>query len=63
MAVKVVKRPEPNHAMCRNCGCELEYELKDLNKQMVYDYTGPDGYRYFITCPECNNEIRVSKND
>lgn len=60
MTVKVVKRPDPNRTKCRNCGCELEYEHSDKKRKMTYDYTGPDGYRDFITCPECNNEIQVS---
>lgn len=60
MTVKVIKRPDPNRVKCRDCGCELEYEHQDKNKRMIYDYTGPDGYGYFITCPECKSEIQVS---
>ena len=60
MTVKVVKRPEPNRVRCRNCGCELEYEYEDKSRRMIYDYTGPDGYGYFIICPKCKNEVQVS---
>ena len=60
MTVKVIKRPDPTRATCRNCGCELEYEPGDKERRMTYDYVGPSGYEDFITCPECFNQVQVS---
>ena len=45
---------------CDNCGCEFQYQEKDIltEETRITAYDSEIEYRY-IKCPECNNTIKL----
>lgn len=59
MAVRIIGEA-PLHVKqctCRKCAAKLEYTLADCKVGKQYDYTGPDGSAYILTCPRCGHQI------
>lgn len=60
MVVRVVSRPPPRRVMCRGCGCQLEYEQKDVIKEVArLDQSTMLDY---IMCPECDSRVIIPKH-
>lgn len=60
MVVRVVSRPPPRRVMCRGCGCDLEYEQKDVIKEVAR--IDQSTLLNYIRCPECNEVVHIPKN-
>lgn len=46
-------------AVCRNCGCTIEYTPNEVTHSVSYDYGGGcDDYKYF-KCPNCGRIVEV----
>ena len=47
---------------CPHCKAKLQYEQEDIQEVEVQDTILTDGeIRKYIICPDCNNEIVISK--
>lgn len=61
--VRIVKvEPHPTvlkEAICKGCGATLEYVPNEVQNRSYMDYGGDNNYIEFITCPNCNKEVRV----
>jgi hypothetical protein len=45
---------------CKTCEAHLRIDRGDLKRQVTTDMRGePEGYYYYITCPECCTENKV----
>lgn len=44
---------------CKQCGSKLEYLPKEIKSEVLSSFGEYDGTRYWIICPECNNEVTV----
>jgi len=53
--MKIIRKGNPKQIECVKCGSVLEYEIKDIHKQQVT----MNEYGDYITCPVCENEIKV----
>lgn len=53
--MKIIRRGNPKQTECSKCGSVLEYEVKDVHKQQVT----MNEYGNYVTCPVCENEIKV----
>jgi len=53
--MKIIRRGNPKQIDCIKCGSVLEYEVKDIHKQQVEG----NEYSNYVTCPVCENEIKV----
>lgn len=63
MAVKKVGTDEKvkRRVTCRNCGSILEYLAIDVRHRTTRDYTGDSDDYYWIDCPQCHNEVAVTR--
>jgi ribosomal protein S27E len=61
--VTVVKiEPHPtvvNEAICKGCGATLEYVPNEVQTYNWIDYGGDNNVVKYVTCPNCNNEVKV----
>lgn len=46
-------------AICRNCGCTLEYVPKDVKTVTSRDYGGGTDILKYIECPSCKATVAV----
>ena len=53
--MKIIRKGNPKQTECNKCGSILEYEVKDIHKQQVT----MNEYGNYVTCPVCENEIKV----
>jgi len=53
--MKIIRKGNPKQIKCSKCGSVLEYEVKDIHKQQVT----MNEYGNYITCPVCENEIKL----
>jgi len=53
--MKIIRKGNPKQIDCIKCGSVLEYEIKDIHKQLV----AGNEYDNYVTCPVCENEIKV----
>jgi len=62
MVTVVSKQPHASvvrEAICRNCGCMLQYVPRDIKERVVSDYLGDRDIIRYIECPECNDQVTV----
>lgn len=63
--VTVVSKPPHRsvvkEVVCRNCGCTLEYVPRDVKERVEVDYGGGRDVYHYIDCPECSNQVTVSR--
>lgn len=58
--VEVIGQSEKQHKTeCGNCGAILKYRKVERVRKQEFDFTGPDGFGYYITCPQCGTELKV----
>lgn len=64
MTVEILDdKPDPSvlkQVICRNCGRKLQYVPHDVECSTCKDYIGDSDTSYWILCPGCNMEVRVS---
>lgn len=46
---------------CTGCASILKYEKRDVKQQSYSDYSGVSDTYYWITCPECDEKVYVSR--
>ena len=63
MAIKVIKHGKvkwPQRKICKNCGCEFEFDEKDLHIDYSLCLTSyPVQYKRYVICPDCGEVIFV----
>lgn len=62
MVTIVKKEPDASvvkQAICRRCGCTLEYVPIDVKSHVSHDHDGGKETMYYIVCPNCENKIYV----
>lgn len=57
--VQVVSPQKPMGATCHKCKAGLEYVYTEIQEKRECDYTGDCEMVKYITCPCCNNQVRV----
>jgi uncharacterized protein with PIN domain len=61
--VRIVKvEPHPTvlkEVICKGCGATLEYVPNEVQNRTWVDYSGDGNYVEYITCPNCNKEVKV----
>ena len=55
--IKIIKEGTRKQATCDRCGCVFSYEAEDIQ---TFEYT-KHGYKKYLTCPQCKDEIIVSQ--
>lgn len=62
MAIKIIKegnKKEVFEGWCRNCGCEFEYEIEDVDDTC---FDPREGFEYHnINCPCCDREMWIAE--
>ena len=56
--VKVIER-KPRKVTCPNCKAKLEYTIEDVQKRKETDYFGVFEVINYITCPDCDQHIKL----
>lgn len=63
MSVNIIKDgnlPKINKT-CEICGCEFEFDFRDVDKDIIYDLNCKSIYT--IDCPGCRVAIRLNSTD
>lgn len=53
--IEVIKYGTKKVVDCCKCGCRFSYEEEDIRVDIP-----PDEDRYYVICPQCENEISVT---
>jgi hypothetical protein len=63
--VRIVKvDPHPTvvkEVVCKGCGATLEYVPNEVQTRTWMDYGGDNNIVDYITCPNCNKEVKVKE--
>lgn len=64
---KIIKEGKliPRRMKCTVCGCEFEYDKRDIGKSPDYSvsqlsYPPKNRYDYYVDCPYCNERHIIS---
>ena len=56
--IKIIKEGTRKTCECENCGCVFSYEKEDIE---VVKSDILNSREEFITCPQCNKKVYISK--
>lgn len=61
--MEILKLPFDTTIKC-DCGCEFEFGLEDIKKEVMPNFNGVNRYTYitiYVTCPLCGREHELTR--
>lgn len=59
--MKIINKGEYWHRICKSCGCEFEFDLRDITETERMTSQFQSNIIKYVRCPMCNEEVLLDK--